>query len=41
VMSSLLLLTRSLSYRGLEVSLLNRNAEYTDMHLDLLLIFRV
>jgi len=37
---SWLLLTRLLYSRGLEVSLLNRDAEHTDFDLDLLLIFR-
>jgi hypothetical protein len=37
---SLLLLTRLLSYRDLEVSLLNRDGEHTNFDLDLFLIFR-
>jgi len=34
------LLTRSLSAKGLEVSVLNRDAEHTDFDLDLLLTLR-
>jgi hypothetical protein len=37
---SLLLLTRLLSSRSLEVSVLNRDAEHTDFDLDPLLVSR-